>query len=146
MSVLLADRNFPSFHVVIATFPSNKNWGLVLTSAPLVPLTSRLRRADQAVRRWAASSSASSLFSLISASVRTKRVHSSFRGTAICWWGDTTQTWLTFQTQVCATSIFIDNNYNASSNQKKWFEFNPQDTLLCCAVIHCSTNDSSQEA
>lgn len=40
---------------------------------------------DQAERRWAASSSASSRFSLISTSVRTNRVHSSFRGTAICY-------------------------------------------------------------
>lgn len=35
--------------------------------------------------RVAASSSASALLALISASVRPKRVHSSPRGTAICW-------------------------------------------------------------
>ena len=42
---------------------------------------------DYATRRCAASSSPSSRFSLISASVRTKRVHSSALGTQICWRG-----------------------------------------------------------
>lgn len=67
------------------------------------------QRWAHAARRCAASSSASSRFSLISASVRTKRVHSSFRGTATCWGGGdgTKEAWLKLPVQVSDRKCYL---------------------------------------
>lgn len=90
MSVLFSDQNLMFFYRVFSFHQNTADINKRATG-PL-NIVSTGRRVDQAARRWAASSSASSLFSLISASVRTKRVHSSFRGTAVCW--GQTEAWL----------------------------------------------------
>lgn len=91
-------------HVVITSFPHIKTRaGIRWSLQHRIPLVCVV----QTARRCAASSSASSLFSLISASVRTKRVHSSFRGTASCYVrGGKHNTGMTFTSNTC---MFIDN-------------------------------------